>query len=112
MYAVVRQQRVQPVGARRDRELGIDAVRPSEMGADDDLRSVMVEQPDERLERGANARVVGDAAVVERDVEVGANEDVLPRDIGVAHRTRPSHERSYDGSVPDILETRSTRRHE
>ena len=53
--AVVREQRVQPVGARRDREVGVDAVRPSEMGADDDLRSVVVEQPDERLERGPDA---------------------------------------------------------
>ena len=57
-------------------------------------------------------RVVCDAAVLERDVEIGANEDVLARDSGVANRTRPPHARSYRGSVPAILETRSTRRHE
>ena len=34
--------------------------------------------------RGADARVVGDLAVRERDVEVDADEDALARDVGVA----------------------------
>ena len=50
-----------------------------------------VEQQLERRQRGADPRVVGDAPVLERHVEVGADEDALPRDVGVADGSRQPH---------------------
>ena len=54
-------------------------LRPAEVRADAHLRAPAVEQQPERRQRGADARVVGDAAVLERDVEVRADEDDLAR---------------------------------
>ena len=47
------------------------------------------------LERGADARVVGHAPVLERDVEVGADEHALALDVRVADRARPPHSRTH-----------------
>jgi hypothetical protein len=50
-----------------------------------------VEQEPERRQRGADARVVGNPPVVERHVEVDADEDALPGDVRVANRARAVH---------------------
>jgi phosphoglycerate kinase len=47
-----------------------------------------VEQQPQRRQRGTDARVVGDAAVLQRDVQVGADEDRLPRDVGLLDGAR------------------------
>ena len=47
---------------------------PAEVRAGDDRRALLL-QPPQRRHRGADAEVVGDAAVLERHVEVAADED-------------------------------------
>ena len=60
----------------------------------------------QRRQGRADARVVGDLAVLERDVQVGADEDALAGDVRVADRARPVH--PYGSSLPIT----STSRHE
>ena len=81
------------------------ALRPPEVRAEDELRRVALEQELERRQRRADPRVVGDAAVLERHVEVDADEDALARDVGVPNRAR--HDRTTSRRC-----TRSTSRHE
>ena len=57
---------------------------PAEVREQHDARAA-VEQRVDRRQRGANARVVGDCALVERHVEVDANERPLS-----ANRLRPT----------------------
>ena len=68
----------------------------------------------QRRQRRADAGVVGDPAVLERHVQVGADEDGLARDVGVANRARDAHRSSYAptaaGSDAPIFATRSTSR--
>ena len=86
-------------------------LRPAEVRADADLRRAALEQELERRQRGADARVVGDAAALERHVEVGADEHGLPRDLGVADRPRAAPStRDCGRQRRPIFATRSTRR--
>ena len=50
-----------------------------------------LEQQLERRQRGLDPRVVGDAAVLERDVQVGAEEDALARDVRFPNGARQPH---------------------
>ena len=59
------------------------AVGPAEVAGEDDLRARAEERRDRR-QGGPDARVVGDLAVGERDVEVDADEDALARGVEVA----------------------------
>ena len=52
---------------------GIGPLRPAEMGADCHLGGFVLEQVLQRRERRADARVVRDASVLERHVQVGAH---------------------------------------
>ena len=84
------------------------------MRADAHLVGALLEQELQRGQRGADARVVGDAAVLERHVQVRADEHALARDVGVADRARQRIACPYAstaaGSVAPIFATRSTRR--
>ena len=81
------------------------------MRADAHLGGAALEQQRERRQRGADARVVGDLAVLERHVEIRADEDGLARDVGVADGTRLAHQAATAaGIVCAIFATRSTRR--
>ena len=80
---VVGQQGEQPIFYRLNGEVGIGLPGPAEVRADGDLGGAAPEQELERRQRGADPRVVGDPTVLERDVEVGANEHPLPGDVGV-----------------------------
>ena len=51
----------------------------------------LVEEVAEGRQGGLDAGVVGDAPVLERDVEVGPDEDVLAGDVRLADRARCSH---------------------
>ena len=104
--ALVREELAQPRGDRRHRERRVRALRPAEVRADGDLGGAALEEELERRQRGADARVVGDPPVLERDVQVGAHEDALARDVRVANRARPVH--VTESSLP----IRSTSRHE
>ena len=113
---LVRQQLAQP---RRDRFHRVSravllGLRPAEMRADTHLCRVALEQKLQRRQRGADTRVVCDTAVLERHVEVGADQDGLARDVGVADRARHAHPASYAstaaGSEAPIFSTRSTSR--
>ena len=112
--ALVRQELSQPRRDRRHRVLRavLLRLRPAEMRADAHLRRALLEQELERRQRGADAGVVGDAPVLERHVEVGADEHGLPRDVGVADGSRHPHyyAPTAAGSVAPIFATRSTRR--
>src|SRR6476646_4292303 len=56
------------------------AVRASEVAGEDDRRAGP-DQRQDRRDRRADPRIVGDLAVRERDVEVDANEDAFPGDV-------------------------------
>ena len=105
VWALVRKQFAQPGSDGRDRKRRIRALRPAEMRADRDVGCVVQEQVLQRGQRRTNARVVGHASLLERDVQIRPDEDALPRDVGLADGARPAH---YAGSLP----IRSTSRHE
>ena len=86
---------------------------PAEVGHEHD-RAALVEQVRDRGQGGADARVVDDAAVFERHVEVDAHEHALARERIVGERALHG-----DVSLPGLVFrcqstrcTRSTRRHE
>ena len=93
MDALVGQELSQPRRDGRHRVLPavLLRLRPAEVRADAQLGDPALEQQLEGRQRGTDARVVGDAAVLERDVEVGADQHCLPRDLGVANRARRPH---------------------
>ena len=74
---------------------GSVALRAAEVRAHGDLAGAALEQQPERRQRRADARVVRDAAVLERDVEVGADEDALAGDVGGLDGPRQPHARSF-----------------
>src|SRR5205823_12877242 len=86
-------------------------LRPAEVRADAQLGDPALEQQLEGRQRGTDARVVGDAAVLERDVQVGADQDCPPRDVGLADRARhPHYASTAAGSEAPIFATGSTGR--
>ncbi len=89
-------------------------LRAAEVRADPHLGRAAVEQEPQGGQRGADARVVRDGAVLQRHVQVGADQDGLARDLGVADGAREPHRAPYAataaGSVRPIFATRSTSR--
>ena len=79
---LVRKELGEPCRDGRDREGGIRSLGPAEVGAHDDLGGTALEEQLERRQRGPDPRVVGDLPVLERDVEVAADEDALAVDVG------------------------------
>ena len=76
-------QLAEPLGDGPQAEaVGDLAVGPAEVAGEDDPRALRLQVADRR-QRGADARVVGDLAVRERDVEVDAHEDALARGVHV-----------------------------
>ena len=74
-------------GQRRDQRLQAElrrdlALRPSEVRGEDDGRA-LVERVLNRRQRGPDPRVVADHAVLDRDVEVDADEDALAGQVEV-----------------------------
>ena len=61
------------------------AFRPAQMAGEDDRRAAVEREPD-RGQRGADPRVVADALVLQRHVEVDAHEDPLALQIEIADR--------------------------
>ena len=53
--------------------------------------------------------VVGDLAVLERDVEVGAHENALARDVRLADGPRKVHAFAATGAGASFCDIRSTR---
>jgi len=102
--SLVGKQLAQPLAHRRDGVLVVRALRAPEVGADAHLARATVEQQLKCRERRADASVVRDAAALERHVQVRADENDLPVDVGALDRAREAHAR--------IFGTRSTSRHE
>jgi len=76
-----RQRDAEVLGDGRQRQRRVRrALGPPEVGDEHEPRARRA-QLVERRRRGADARVVGDAAAVERDVEVDADEDPQARDV-------------------------------
>ena len=73
------------LGDRRKAERIVGALRAAQMRADPDHRPAVQERA-HRGKRRADARVVRDAAVLDRDVQVRAEEHALPRRIEVGDR--------------------------
>src|SRR5581483_7677998 len=96
-YARVGQELAQPPLDRRHAEGVVDTLRPPEVRAHVDLRRVALEQQLEGRKRGANARVVGDVAVLERDVQVRADQNGFAGDVGFTNGTRYAHLRGDGG---------------
>ena len=90
---------------RRHRERGVGAFRPPEVRAHGDVRGVALEEVPEGRQGGTDPGVVGDATVLEGDVQIGADEHALPRDVSLADGARAVH---YGRSLPIT----STSRHE
>ena len=83
----------------------------AEVRADDHLGSVPLEQQLQGRQRRADARVVGDAACLERHVQVGPDQHAPAGDVGVANRARGLHAvAASTGSVAPIIAIRSTSR--
>ena len=85
------EQLLEPLADRRQavRRVGL-ALRTAEV-RDDDRRSAPVEQVAQQRDARADAAVVTDPSVLERDVQVAADEDALALDVEVlreAHRPR------------------------
>ena len=68
-------------------------LRPPEMGADADPGRAAVEQQPQGRQRGPDARVVCDLAVLERDVQVGADQDAASLDLRRARRSAAASSR-------------------
>jgi hypothetical protein len=85
---VVAEQVAQPLRDRAKRELRVGPFWSPEMRADVDRRRTALEEELDRRQRGADARVVGDGGVGQRDVQVCADEDTAPADVGVADGPR------------------------
>ena len=97
-----REQLAQADLDRFHREARVLACRPSEVRTDRDRGCAAALEKLERRERGADARVVGDAPVLERNVEVGPHEDTLASDVGVTdrpHLPRPVRRRFGNGGA-------------
>ena len=75
-----------PHGRHRVAVVGL-ALRPAEVTARGDARAAL-DEPLDRGQRGADAEVVDDLAVVERHVEVSAQEHALARDVGQVFEER------------------------
>ena len=65
---------------RAQRQLRLAILRATEVGDEDQASTALAEFLDRR-QRGADAGVVGDRAVIERDVEVDADEDPLTAQV-------------------------------
>jgi hypothetical protein len=61
------------------------------MRANRHLAGLSFEERLQRRQRGPDSRLVCDAAVFERDVQVGADEHSLAAHVGIAYRPRPVH---------------------
>jgi hypothetical protein len=85
---LVGQELGEPRPHRLHGERGIRALRPPEVRHEHDLLRPALEQELERGQCRADTCVVGDAPVLERDVEVHADEDALAGDVGVPNRAR------------------------
>ena len=92
-HPVVRDELAQPLLDRCDRELVPVLVRPRtpQVRAHRDGCRAAVEQQLEGRGRGSDPRVVGDRAAVERDVEVGADENALSLHLGRLDGARRPH---------------------
>jgi len=55
------------------------------------VRRISGEEIDESGKRSADTSVVCDSTVLQRDVQIGANENALASDVGVTNRARPMH---------------------
>ena len=89
LEALIGQELAQTGRDRLDPVSGIRAFRPAEMRADADSRRVALEQQLERRQGGADSIVVRDPAVLERHVQVAADEHRLALDGRVPNRARP-----------------------
>ena len=88
---LVPEQRAQVLAHRLHPVNRVVPRRPPEMGADADAGGVAVEQQLQRRERGPDARVIGNATVLERDVQVGADEDAFAAHVRVPNGARQPH---------------------
>ena len=83
---VTAKQPLQRLGNRLQREIGLRATfRPAEVRDDDDLGAAVRE----RLETGHDAlepRRIRDLAVLDRHIEIGADDHALSRDVDTVRR--------------------------
>src|SRR4029078_12258126 len=75
-------------------ERRIVPLRAAEVRADGDLRDVAIEQEPDRRHGRADPLVVGDRSVLERHVEIRANEDALAADLRRLDRAREAQSHS------------------
>jgi hypothetical protein len=74
------QQLGQPRGDGRERELRLAVLGPPEVGGQEEPRAAAAQLLQGR-QRGADPRVVGDRAVLQRHVEVDADEDAPAAEV-------------------------------
>ena len=75
----------QPLRGRAQRQLGLAVLGPAQVRGEHELGAAPAQLLDGR-EGGADAGVVGDVPVVERDVEVDPHEDALVLDVDIVER--------------------------
>jgi len=80
------EQLAEPVSDRLQAQRVVHlSLRPAQV-AGQDHAGPLLQQVDQRGQTGADARVIGDLAIVQRDVEIGAQEHALSRDVDIANR--------------------------
>jgi hypothetical protein len=80
------QQLARALRHRLQAELRLAVLRPAEVRGEDEPGPALAQRL-QRRKRGADAGVVGDRAVLERDVEVDPDEDAFPAEVAeVAER--------------------------
>ena len=83
---LVTEQLGQPIGDRLEAQRVVDlALGPAQVAGQDHAGAAL-QQVADRGQAGADAGVVGDPTVVERDVQVRAQEDALAGDVDVTNR--------------------------
>ncbi len=83
---VATQQLAEPIRDRLEAKRVVDlALRPAQVAGQDHCRAAL-QQIADRGQAGPDAGVVGDPPVVERHVEVGAQEDALSADVDIPDR--------------------------
>src|SRR4029079_5036867 len=93
---LVRHELLEAGRNRRDYERGVVALRAAEVRADCHAGGAAGEEKLERRHSGADASVVRDRTILEGNVEVGADEHVLARDVGRLDRARQGHSGAAD----------------
>src|SRR6185437_4204106 len=88
-------------GFQRQRLIGLALLRPAQVREDEDL-GALLERVADRRQRRADPRIAGDDAILDRDVEILADQDPLAAQVHVRH-AQDLHDALAHASVVSIM---------